>query len=167
MSDSVGVSRPLLRPRPGPGDAVAGLVTLPGVELDDRRPPASSGTGPTGRGWLVFSGFLLASVRRSLACRRHVRAAAIPIREAATRVWPRRVLGWWPHAITNGVNPLHPTVVWAPTGVNMAWVTGLPGPSLAAWPITALFGPVVSLNTSCCCSHPRLRRGPRTCSARK
>src|SRR5205085_6261001 len=44
-------------------------------------------------------------------------------------------------------NPLHPNSIWAPEGVNMAWVTGVPGPALATWPITHLFGPIVSSNS--------------------
>ena len=113
----------------------------------DQRPAQRRGTlGPVGRGWLVFAGFLLASFL----------TYALPIlgtfgshylglggSDARLYTW---VLGWWPHAITSGLNPMHPTVVWAPTGVNMAWVTGMPGPSLVAWPVTALFGPVVALN---------------------
>ena len=29
-------------------------------------------------------------------------------------------LAWWPHALGNGLNPLHAAVAWAPHGVNMA-----------------------------------------------
>ncbi len=55
-------------------------------------------------------------------------------------------LAWWPHAIGHGSNPFHSTFVWAPRGVDMAWVTGVPGPSLAAAPFTLAFGPVFSEN---------------------
>lgn len=55
-------------------------------------------------------------------------------------------LVWWPHAVANGLNPFHPTVVWAPTGLDMAWATGIPGPALALAPITLAFGPVVASN---------------------
>ena len=63
--------------------------------------------------------------------------------DAKLYVWD---LAWWPHAIGAGLDPFRPTVVWAPTGVNMAWVTGLPGPALAAWPLTAAFGAVATSN---------------------
>ncbi len=63
--------------------------------------------------------------------------------DAKLYVW---ALGWWPHAISAGLNPFLPKVLFAPQGMNMAWVTGLPGPALALWPVTALFGPVVSSN---------------------
>jgi len=55
-------------------------------------------------------------------------------------------LVWWPHALGNGLNPFHPTVVWAPSGLHMAWATGIPGPALALAPITLAFGPVVASN---------------------
>jgi len=55
-------------------------------------------------------------------------------------------LEWWPHAILNGRNPFHADVLWAPEGVNLAWVTAIPGPSLLASPVTSTFGPVASLN---------------------
>lgn len=64
-------------------------------------------------------------------------------RDARLYVWD---LSWWPHAIASGLNPFHPTVVWAPSGVNMAWVTGLPGPALLMAPLTELVGGVVSSN---------------------
>ena len=63
--------------------------------------------------------------------------------DARLYVWD---LAWWPHAIASGLNPFHPTVVWAPTGANMAWITGLPGPALVMAPITAVFGGVVASN---------------------
>jgi hypothetical protein len=55
-------------------------------------------------------------------------------------------LVWWPHAIGEGLNPLFTEFLWAPSGVSLAYVTTMPGPSLLMWPITALFGPLVSLN---------------------
>lgn len=55
-------------------------------------------------------------------------------------------LVWWPHAIINGRNPFHADVLWAPEGVNLAWVTGIPGPSLLMAPVTSVLGPVASLN---------------------
>ena len=54
--------------------------------------------------------------------------------------------GWWPHAITTGANPLLTDRVLAPDTWNLAWTSVIPGPALLAWPITALFGPIVSFN---------------------
>ncbi len=55
------------------------------------------------------------------------------------------LLYWWPYALLHGTNPLVTHIAWAPQ-VNMAWVTGLPGPSLLMAPITLTLGPVVSQN---------------------
>src|SRR2546422_605471 len=55
-------------------------------------------------------------------------------------------LAWWPYAFLNGLNPFLTDMVWAPKGVNLAWTTAIPGPSLLASPITLTFGPVVSYN---------------------
>jgi hypothetical protein len=55
-------------------------------------------------------------------------------------------LVWWPHALSTGENPLHTDLLWASTGVNLAWVTTIPGPSVLMWPVTEAFGPIVSLN---------------------
>jgi hypothetical protein len=53
---------------------------------------------------------------------------------------------WWPYALTHGINPLLTHVIWAPQGANIAWNGDTPGLALAAWPLTALFGPVTSFN---------------------
>jgi hypothetical protein len=55
-------------------------------------------------------------------------------------------MGWWPYALSHHISPLHTALVWAPSGVNLAWATTLPGPALLMWPITSTFGPVFSLN---------------------
>lgn len=55
-------------------------------------------------------------------------------------------MGWWPYAISHHISPLHTNLVWAPSGVNLAWATTLPGPALLMWPITRAFGPMFSLN---------------------
>jgi hypothetical protein len=44
------------------------------------------------------------------------------------------------------MNPFVSHVVWAPQGVDLAWTTTVPGPSILAWPVTALFGPVAAFN---------------------
>ncbi len=55
-------------------------------------------------------------------------------------------LGWWPHAIGHGLNPVVTHHVWAPVGVNLTHATAIPGPALALTPVTILFGPVVAYN---------------------
>ena len=53
---------------------------------------------------------------------------------------------WWPHAITHGINPLYTTAAWAPTGINLGWVTSVPLPAVALSPVTAVCGPFFSFN---------------------
>ena len=58
-------------------------------------------------------------------------------------------MAWWAHAISHGVNPFLTSVIWAPSGVNLAWTANMP---LAAWlvyPVTRGFGPIVSYNLLC------------------
>jgi hypothetical protein len=53
---------------------------------------------------------------------------------------------WWPHALLHGVNPLWTHVILIPAGVNLTWITSVPGLSLAFAPVTLAFGPVVTWN---------------------
>lgn len=55
-------------------------------------------------------------------------------------------IGWWPYALSHGLNPLYSTAIGAPSGYSLAWATTTPTVALVMWPVTALFGPVVSFN---------------------
>ena len=58
-------------------------------------------------------------------------------------------MAWWAYAISHGVNPFLTSVIWAPSGVNLAWTANMP---LAAWlvyPITRICGPIVAYNVLC------------------
>jgi hypothetical protein len=55
-------------------------------------------------------------------------------------------LAWYPHAISHNLAPLETNVVWAPSGFNLAWATTIPGASIAAWPLTRLWGVVTAYN---------------------
>jgi hypothetical protein len=55
-------------------------------------------------------------------------------------------MAWWPQAIEHGLNPLVPHVIWAPSGVNLAWATSVPSAALLAYPISATAGPVAAYN---------------------
>ena len=57
-------------------------------------------------------------------------------------------MAWWPHAIGSWTNPFVTHVVYAPTGVNIAWTPTAPGLALAFSPLTVLVGPVVSYNVA-------------------
>jgi hypothetical protein len=53
---------------------------------------------------------------------------------------------WWPHAILHWENPIVTHAIWAPEGVNLAWVACAPGLALLAAPLTLAAGPAVAFN---------------------
>jgi uncharacterized membrane protein (UPF0136 family) len=55
-------------------------------------------------------------------------------------------LEWWPWALGHGVNPLHTSLLWAPSGFSTLWMTTIPAPALLAAPLTLAAGPLVSYN---------------------
>jgi len=60
-------------------------------------------------------------------------------------VW---AFGWWLHALETWQNPFYSHAIYAPDGVNLVWVTSVPGLAFLFTPITALFGPDVSYNVA-------------------
>lgn len=56
-------------------------------------------------------------------------------------------LEWWPYDIRHGGDPFSADVVWAPEGMDLAWVTAVPGAAFLAAPLTHLAGPVATYNT--------------------
>lgn len=58
-------------------------------------------------------------------------------------------LVWWPHAITNRLNPILTDVIWSPLGFNLAWGSTIPLVSLLAAPLTYTVGPIAALNVLC------------------
>jgi hypothetical protein len=55
-------------------------------------------------------------------------------------------LGWIPHQISHGLNPLFTDHLSYPQGVNLMWNTSMIFPAVVLWPVTSLFGPVVAYN---------------------
>jgi hypothetical protein len=55
-------------------------------------------------------------------------------------------LAWWRHALLHHLNPLLTTAIWAPGGINLAWVTTAPLAAVIAVPLTGALGPVVTCN---------------------
>jgi hypothetical protein len=53
---------------------------------------------------------------------------------------------WWPYAVSHGLNPLYSNEIGAPRGYNLAWATTTPSVDLLMWPVTAVFGVIVSFN---------------------
>jgi hypothetical protein len=55
-------------------------------------------------------------------------------------------LQWFVHALGHGLPLWHPTVVWTPTGVNLAGTTASLLMAVVTAPVTLLFGPVAAYN---------------------
>jgi hypothetical protein len=58
-------------------------------------------------------------------------------------IWDIR---WWPYALGHGLNPLYTTMIGAPAGHNLAWITTIPPLALLMTPVTLVVGPVVSFS---------------------
>jgi hypothetical protein len=124
-----GTIQPPAAPRP---------IFPPAAPLDRRR-RALEALGAFG-GYLAVS-FALFGV--PVLSRFRTRFAGAGRGDARFYAWD---LAWWPHALTAGVDPFHARVVWYPGGIDLAWVTGIPGPSLAMWPVTRTLGPIAADN---------------------
>ncbi len=57
-------------------------------------------------------------------------------------------LGWFPFAISHGLNPLHNSYVNLPGGSNMMWATTVPLLSVLLWPVTVVFNVMTSWNVA-------------------
>jgi hypothetical protein len=55
-------------------------------------------------------------------------------------------LRWWPYALGHAHNPLFSSMVSAPEGHSLAWVTTVPPIALVAAPATLLWGPIATFN---------------------
>jgi hypothetical protein len=64
-------------------------------------------------------------------------------RDPSVMMW---CLSWFPHAIDNHLDPFMSRAVWWPVGINLAWITSIPGAAILAWPVTRAYGPVASFN---------------------
>ncbi len=64
-------------------------------------------------------------------------------RDPSVMIW---CLAWFPHAIANHLDPFLSRAVWWPVGINLAWITSIPGAAILAWPLTVEFGPIASFN---------------------
>jgi len=58
-------------------------------------------------------------------------------------VWSLR---WWPYALSHGLDPLRTTLIGAPVGFNLSWLTTVPALAIVAAPLTALAGPITTFN---------------------
>ncbi len=74
-----------------------------------------------------------------------------PVSYVGTGVDPQIFIwsfAWWPHALLHGENPFVTHAIWAPSGVNLAWTTSVPGLALLFAPLTLLVGPVTAYNVA-------------------
>jgi hypothetical protein len=55
-------------------------------------------------------------------------------------------LAWWLYVLRNHVHPFFTKLIWAPHGINLAWVTTMPLLGLIAAPIEAKIGPLPTFN---------------------
>jgi hypothetical protein len=85
---------------------------------------------------IIFGGSVLA----------HLGTEYIPRQDASDSEFFRWALAWAPWAVTHGRDPLVTDVLHVPQGASLVWTTAVPGPALAMWPVTAVFGPLVSYN---------------------
>ena len=65
--------------------------------------------------------------------------------DALLNIW---FVAWWPQVISHHLNPFLTTAIWAPSGVNIAWTTNFPLASCLLYPVTRLYGPIVSCNVA-------------------
>jgi hypothetical protein len=55
-------------------------------------------------------------------------------------------MSWWPYAVSHGLNPQSTSQINAPQGYDLAWASTTPSVGLLMWPVTAVFGVLVSYN---------------------
>ena len=90
-----------------------------------------------------YTAFTLLWIGRGVVLHPTTRVLGNADRDKTILMWSFR---WWPHAIAHGQDPFVANVVWAPHGVDLAWVTSSPTLALVLSPLTAAFGPVFSYN---------------------
>lgn len=100
---------------------------------------------PGARVW-AFAAYLVAAI-----------ALTLPVWASPETKWPggpgdpmayMEFLGWFPFAISHGLNPLLDTYVNLPQGSNMMWDGTCPLAAITLWPVTALFGVILSYNVA-------------------
>ena len=123
----------------GPGGRGSG----PAGEPADGRAVAGRRRGQHLLALLAYGGLSLAMFGPWILGRMTTWFLSASTQDGSIFIWMFR---WWPHAITHGINPLYTTVAWAPTGINLAWVTSVPLPAVALSPVTAVSGPFFSFN---------------------
>jgi hypothetical protein len=56
---------------------------------------------------------------------------------------------WWPHALSNGLNPFVPDIIWTPEGANLTQGGfAIPAAAIVLAPVTLVAGPFVAYNVA-------------------
>jgi hypothetical protein len=105
-------------------------------------------TGPALQGLIAFTSYLAAFVAlfgRAIVPHLNVPSVGQDKVDPNFYIW---AWGWWPHALTHGLNPLHSYLIGAPAGYNLAWATTAPAVAILSWPVTAAAGPIAAFNVT-------------------
>src|ERR1700724_3804078 len=55
-------------------------------------------------------------------------------------------IAWWPYVLHHHAHPFLTKLIWAPYGLNLAWVPCLPLLGIVAMPLTTTLGPLATYN---------------------
>ncbi len=55
-------------------------------------------------------------------------------------------IAWWSYVIQHHVHPVFTKLIWAPYGINLAWITCLPMLGVLVAPLTKMLGPLATFN---------------------
>jgi hypothetical protein len=133
----------LWKSRSGPRPAASvSPATRPRLPVTSARRP-----GPAFEGLIalaIYLGVFILAFGQALVVRLDVPTVGQNYVDPNLSIWALR---WWPYAVSHWINPLYSTQIGAPGGYNLAaWTTTAPAVAFVMWPVTALWGPVVSFN---------------------
>jgi hypothetical protein len=92
---------------------------------------------------VLYAALAVAILARGVLAAPASRAVGDPGSDKTIFMW---AFVWWPYALRHGHDPFVSHAVWVPDGIDLSWVTAVPGPSLLASPLTWAAGPVVTYN---------------------
>ena len=100
---------------------------------------------------LLYTAFAAIWMGRGVLVHPARRVLGDPYRDKTILMWS---FAWWPHAVAHGLDPFVAKAVWAPHGVDLAWVTSSPALSFALTPVTETVGPIVAYNLAALAAPP-------------